>query len=154
MHILENAGMHIVGLVTFRRNKYVTAEVLKTGSGTRNKRKWDVLIQPRIYLQYFVDPRKKVFSTSFVPVLRVFYRFTCKNGGFWVFFINIGHTTSTWHLILKILQWFSFDLKTPNPMLNRLHYMQYSHYLIKTIRHESWYCKIMKNKMKILSCQK
>ena len=102
---------------------------------------------------------KSVFSTIFVPVLRVFSRFTCKNGGFWVFFINIGHihgrkkTTSTWHLILKILQWFSFDLKTPNPMLNRLQYMQYSHYLIKTIHHESWYCKIMKNKMKILSCQ-
>ena len=103
---------------------------------------------------------KSVFSTIFVPVLRVFSRFTCKNGGFWVFSINIGHihgrkkTTSTWHLILKILQWFSFDLKTPNPMLNRLQYMQYSHYLIKTIHHESWYCKIMKNKMKILSCQK
>ena len=39
-------------------------------------------------------------------------------------------------------------------MLNRLQYMQYSHYLIKTIHHESWYCKIMKNKMKILSYQK
>ena len=103
---------------------------------------------------------KSVFSTIFVPVLRVFSRFTCKNGGLWVFFINIGHihgrkkTTSTWYLILKILQWFSFDLKTPNPMLNRLQYMQYGHYLIKTIHHESWYCKIMKNKMKILSCQK
>ena len=97
---------------------------------------------------------KSVFSTIFVPVLRVFSRFTCRNGGFWVFFINIGHihgrkkTTSTWHFILKILQWFSFDLKTPNPMLNRLQYMQCSHYLIKTIHHESWYCKIMKTKWK------
>ena len=150
----------IVDLVTFLRNKYVTVEGVKIGSTIWKK--WNGIYSTN--LEYIFNIlsiwEKSVFSTIFVPVLRVFSRFTCKNGGFWVFFINIGHihgrkkTTSTWHLILKILQWFSFDLKTPNPMLNRLQYMQYSHYLIKTIHHESWYCKIMKNKMKILSCQK
>ena len=61
----------------------------------------------------FRRSEKSVFSTIFLPVLRVFLRFTCQNGGFWVHFINIGRkkTTSTWHLILKVLQWFSFDLK-------------------------------------------
>ena len=128
----ENETPSIVGLVTFRRNKYMTVETFKTGSWTRNKRKWDTVVYSS-NLGYIFNIlsiwEKSVFSTIFVPVLRVFSRFTCKNGGFWVFSINIGHihgrkkTTSTWHLILKILQWFSFDLKTPNPMLNRLQCM-------------------------------
>ena len=39
-------------------------------------------------------------------------------------------------------------------MLNWLQYIQYSHDVIKTIHHESWYCKLMKNEMKILSDKK
>ena len=150
----------VVGLVTFRRNKYMTVRTFKLGSGTRKNGNQMYSSNLGSIFNILSIWEKSVFSTIFVPVLRVFSRFTCKNGGFWVFFTNIGHihgrkkTTSTWHLILKILQWFSFDLKTPNPMLNWLQYMQYSHNLIKTIHHESWYCKIMKNKMKILSYQK
>ena len=67
----------IVGLVTFRRNKYMTVRGFKIGSGTRKKRKSDVLIQPRNYFQYFVDLRKKCIFDH------IYTCFTC----FFVFYV-------------------------------------------------------------------
>ena len=92
----------IVTLVTFQRNKYMTAETFKTGFGIRNKRKWDTLIQPRIYVQYFVESAFRSFLYLFYEhshVVRVKWRVK-------VSLINISHihgrkkTTSTWHLTL------------------------------------------------------
>ena len=63
--------IHIVDLVTFLRNKYVTVEGVKIGSRIWKKVKWDLLNKPRMYIQYFVDLRKKCIFVHFYGV------FTC-----------------------------------------------------------------------------
>ena len=54
----------LVGLVTFRQNKYMAVRGFKLGSGARKKRKSDVLIQPRKYFQYFLEWGFRVFSIN------------------------------------------------------------------------------------------
>ena len=150
----------IVGLVTFRRNKYMTVRTFKLGSRTRKKRKWDVLIQPRKYFQYFVDLRK-VYFRSF---LHLFYVYFCvlrvNMGSFgcfpskWVMFMvqktQLPHGIRSWKFQNKFL----FHLKTSNPVSNSLQYIHCNRDLIKTIYHESWDCKLMRHEIKILSYQK
>ena len=73
LKILTNKtlNLHIVDLVTFLRNKYVTVEGVKIGSRIWKKVKWDLLNKPRMYIQYFVDLRKKCIFVHFYGV------FTC-----------------------------------------------------------------------------
>ena len=84
----------ITDLVTFHSSKYLTVEGVKIGSGIWKKVKWDLLNKPRIYFQSFVNPRKSVFSSILILILRVFWCFTCKYWGFWVFFIKYGACSS------------------------------------------------------------
>ena len=58
-------------MVTFLRNKYLTVEGVKIGSRIRKKVKWDLLNKPRMYIQYFVDLRKKYIFVHFIVSLRV-----------------------------------------------------------------------------------
>ena len=83
--------INFLGLVTFWWNKYMTAETFKTGSGTQENGNEMYTSNLRYIFNISSIWDESVFSTIFVPVLRVFSRFTCKHRGFWVIFINIGH---------------------------------------------------------------
>ena len=65
----------LVDLVTFLRNKYVTVEGVKIGSRIWKKVKWDLLNKPRMYIQYFVDLRKKCIFVHFYGVFTVYVYF-------------------------------------------------------------------------------
>ena len=132
-----------VGLVTFRRNKYLTAETFKTGFGARKNGNKMYSSNLRYIFNILSIWEKSVFLTIFVPVLQVFLLFTCKNGGFWVFssiLVIFMVEKDNFHMTLDLENFtviFSWS-ENANPMLHWLQYMQHSHDLIKTLHHESW----------------
>ena len=65
----------------------MTVGEFKIDSGTREKRESDVLIQPRIYLQYFVDLRK---TCIFDPLYVYFCVFRVNMGPFECFSSKLG----------------------------------------------------------------
>ena len=101
--------------------------------------------------------KKSVFSSNFILILRIFWWFTCKYWGFWVFFINMGHVqgpkniSSKRNQMLKISDQFCFDLKTLIPVSNSTHQIYPTHNLIKTICVFLWYYRKKRPNPKIYS---
>ena len=137
--------INIVDLVTFHSNKYLTVEGVKIGSGIWKK--WNGIYSTNLECIFNILSiwEKSVFSSNFMLILRVFWCFTCKYWGFWVFFINMGHVqgpkniSSKRNQMLKISDQFCFDLKTLIPVSNSTHQIYSTHNLIKTTCVFLWY---------------
>ena len=82
---------HIVDLVTFLRNKYVTVEGVKITS--RIWKKWNRIYSTNLECIFNVlSIREKVYFRPFWLCLYVYFGVLRVNiGGSWVFFIKLGH---------------------------------------------------------------
>ena len=90
--------VHIIDLVTFDPNKYLTGEGVKIGSGIWKKVKWDLLNNPWMYFQCFVHLRKVYSQLHLIKDLATHLIVVYEGHTWWVclvkklmYFVNISH---------------------------------------------------------------